>query len=225
MFDDMPEIPFISSSSLQGVDAWTDPQRHGRSASDSGPECERSFWASVLRPSASRSSESGAVLLGHTSDRVLAPTRSRQRSGSVSSTASSRSKPAPAKSILSSSASIRSRPHRAPPSVKFLEMPTIHYEEEYDFELERAPVVSVSAEKKVGFLEWLLRPMRKQAVPDRPTISGPFPLWEAPRRAQAAPSMRGTSLRSKKSSSSLRSVQSHSSRIQTYWSRITGRDP
>jgi len=107
--------------------------------------------------------------------------------------------------------------------VKFIEMPTIHYEEEYEPEPYRTPAVSVSTEKK-GFLEWLLRPVRKQVVPDRPTISGPFPLWEAPRRARVAPA-RGTSLRSKKSSSSLRSMQSCSSRMQTYWGRISGKDP
>ncbi|KAH9922683.1 hypothetical protein B0H21DRAFT_765868 [Amylocystis lapponica] len=209
IFNDMPEIPFISSCG----DGWADADHHRRAASDNH-EYERST---------SQSFDRNVAVLGHTNDRVFAPSRSRKRSGSVSSTASSRSKPAPAKSILSSSASIRSRQGRAPPSVKFLEMPTIHYEEEYESEPYRAP--AGSAEKKGGFLEWLLRPVRKPAVPERPTISGPFPLWEAPpRQARGAPAY-AASLRSVRSNGSLRSVGSCSSRLQTYWSRMTGRDP
>lgn len=192
---------------------------------------ERTFWASVIRPSASRSSDRSIPILGHMNDRPLAS--GRQRAPSVSSTASSRTRPAPAKSILSSSSSsTRTRATtRSPPSVKFLDMPTIHYEEED--EAEPARPASPPDSGKRGFLQWI-RGTSKRAQPaqERPSISGPFPLWETPPRrthSSGTPSVRSMksgapSLRSMKSNNSLRSIRSCSSRLQTYWSRMTGHD-
>lgn len=191
---------------------------------------ERTFWASVIRPSASRSSDRSIPILGHMNDRPLAS--GRQRAPSVSSTASSRTRPAPAKSILSSSSSsTRTRATtRSPPSVKFLDMPTIHYEED---EAEPVRPASPPDSGKRGFLQWI-RGTSKRAQPaqERPSISGPFPLWETPPRrthSSGTPSVRSMksgapSLRSMKSNNSLRSIRSCSSRLQTYWSRMTGHD-
>lgn len=193
--------------------------------SDDG-HCERTFWASVIRPSASRSSDKSMPVIGHMSDRLLAP--GRQRAPSVSSTAS---RPAPAKSILSSSSSsTRTRATtRSPPSVKFLDTPTIHYEDEDEAEPARPALPEDSGKR--GFLQWIRGSSRRaQPVQERPSISGPFPLWEAPPRrshSSGAPSVRSMksgapSLRSMKSNNSLRSIRSCSSRLQTYWNRVTG---
>ncbi|KAI0963089.1 hypothetical protein AcW1_000270 [Taiwanofungus camphoratus] len=217
-FDELPEIPFISSSSRY-AHGWANQDGHYRDASDDS-DCERSFWASMIRPSTSQSSDRSLTVLGYTSDRILSPVR--QRAPSISSTASSRMKPPPAKSILSSSSSIRTKTGRSPPSVKFLEMPTVHYEEDYYYEPERyrAPAAPVD-KKKPGLLRRIFGP-KPQTGPERPAISGPFPLSEAPpRRVHGG----GTSLRSMKSNSSLRSVLSTSSRLQMYWGKMTRKDP
>ncbi|KAL6300247.1 hypothetical protein BKA93DRAFT_536697 [Sparassis latifolia] len=211
VFDEMPEIPFVSSPVQYG-----NPWHHYRKGS-AGHDAEH-FWSSVIRPTASQSSDRSIAVLGHTNDRVMGP--SRQRSGSLDSMASSRSKPAPAKSILSSSSSIRTRTGRSPSSVKFLDMPTIHYQE-YEPESPLSPEAPLEI-KKLGLLDRILRPMKKpQLAPARPMISGPIPLWEKPPRRVCSGA---ASLRSVKSSRSLRSVRSCSSRLQTYWGRITRRD-
>ena len=232
-YDELPEIPFVSSSPSRFASGWN-PMEGSSSQGSDDSHCERTFWASVIRPSASRSSDRSVPVLGHMNDRPLAP--GRQRAPSVSSTASSRTRPAPAKSILSSSSSsTRTRATtRSPPSVKFLDVPTIHYEEEDEAEPARA--TSPTDSGKRGFLQWIRgasRTRRAQPAQERPSISGPFPLWETPPRrthSSGAPSVRSMksgapSLRSMKSNGSLRSIRSCSSRLQTYWSRMTGHDP
>lgn len=202
----------------------------------------------MQRSSSSSSSDRQTAVLGETPQRVLC--HSRTRSGSVSSTAS---RPAPAKSILSSGSSIRTRKGRSPPSVKFLDMPLIHYEDE-DEQTDSSPAPTwpsgrpaelaskmtppVPERKRVlGIFTWFANPSKKQAqsISERPSISGPFPLWEGPHRSESARrcnsptstrsirSIRSTS--SLRSTKSMRSVRSCASRIQGYWGRLSGRDP
>lgn len=259
--DELPEIPFISAAHhYRGKSIEEDPTQDESSV-------EHAFWSSIVRPSLSRSSSERLVaLLGHTNHRVISP--SRQRVPSVSSNASSRSKPAPAKSILSSSSSVKTRRGRgrSSPSVKFLDRPTIHYEEEdvgeveeEEFEhlpearfiptaaqqnqsLESRHQAPVEKEKKRRF-EFFRRliggsssPNGKKFVraePERPVISGPYPLCDSPttrslRRGGSVPGSLGSrseSIRSVKSSGSLRSTRSCSSRLQSYWGRMSGKDP
>ncbi|CCL98401.1 uncharacterized protein FIBRA_00396 [Fibroporia radiculosa] len=220
-YDELPEIPCISSASLRYHNGWNqqDANRYNPDVDNN----ERSFWASMVRPKAPQSSERNIAILGQMNERVLMPRRG--RAPSVSSTASSRMRPTPAKSILSSNSSIRTRTGRTAQSVKFLDMPTIHYEED---ECGPPPVPTITAEKRrPSFLRWFFggrsdTNKMSKASPERPTISGPFPLWEAPPRREPGGA---ASLRSMKSSGSLRSVRSCGSRLQAYWSRTNGRDP
>ncbi|KZT67610.1 hypothetical protein DAEQUDRAFT_766977 [Daedalea quercina L-15889] len=232
-YDELPEIPFVSSSPSRFDSGWN-PMEGCSSRGGDDIHCERTFWASVIRPTGSRSSDKSIPIPGQMSERSVAP--SRPRAPSISSTTSSRTRPAPAKSILSSSSSTRTRTTtRSPPSVKFLDTPMIHYEEEAEPELAHGHARSVSEEnEKRSFLKWIRGASKKtQPVQDRPTISGPFPLWETlPRRTPSGgtPSMRSMksgapSLRSMKSNNSLRSIRSCSSRLQIYWGRVTGKDP
>ncbi|KAI8983400.1 hypothetical protein BD414DRAFT_515869 [Trametes punicea] len=254
-FDDMPEIPFVSAQ-VAYADEWIPsshcPAEQGR-IDESCYEVP-SFWSSIvrLRPSASKSSlrsSSGSAVFGQTTVRSLSPSRaSRKRLGSVSSLASSRTKPPPAKSILSSGSSLRTRAKA--PSVKFLDMPTIHYDEGYpcDFDDDHdgdgdgdgegatghgpgsgssmSPPPAKKAKKALGgilSLRWLFGPSKVEnrtlpATPARPAISGPYPLWDSPSRRVRGPGG-AASLRSVKSSGSLRSVRSCGSRLPTYWPR------
>lgn len=241
--DDYPEIPFISNDGSLSS-GTIDPDAY---SVKSYTASERNFWSSLIRPNLSKSPERPTVLLGQTSQRVVSPTR--RRAPSVSSSTSSRSRPAPAKSILSSSSSIRTtRKHgRSPPSVKFLDMPTIHYEDEDeemddfgdDDDEESRDVdddCDLAAKSKWtwGFLKRFIGGPRKSgpAAPERPRISGPIPLCETPniirrsldeRRPTRQPTM--ASLRSVRSNGSIRSTRSNQSRIQTYWGRLGGKDP
>ncbi|CAL1696603.1 unnamed protein product [Somion occarium] len=244
-FDELPEIPFISAAIP--LDQCLDEE--DVSLQDDNVS-ERTFWSNLIRPSRVRTtSERSLALLGETNHRVLSPTRC--RAPSVSSNASSRSKPAPAKSILSSSSSIRTRTGRSPPSVKFLDMPTIHYEDEHENEYNYAdesdddddnddeqydPSPAGPEEKKwpFGFIRRLvgLNPSRKPPVSTsgRPVISGPYLLWDPPRpqaRLGGPPTnkRRAASLRSVRSNNSLRSIRSCSSRFQSYWTWLSGKDP
>ncbi|PIL30923.1 hypothetical protein GSI_07092 [Ganoderma sinense ZZ0214-1] len=132
-YDEYPEIPFVSAA-IAGPDGWMSSEGPaGRGRADDGIT-STSFWTGIIRmrqsiSKSSTDSSASVPVLGHTSERIIAPSRTRKRSGSVSSIASSRTRPAPAKSILSSSASVKTRRHKAP-SVKFLDMPTIHYEDD-----------------------------------------------------------------------------------------------
>lgn len=210
----MPEIPFVSCA----TPTWANTDRYAsRTAIDE--VSERSFWSAMMRPSASKLPERSDVVFGHTNDRVFSP--SRQRSGSISSNTSCRTKPPPAKSILSSSSSIKTKTRRSPPSVKFLDVPEVHYEDEDEDVPYRSFAAPVPVEKKSGFLRWIPWATKKtQCSPGRPSISGPFPLSDAPpRRARDG----AASLRSVRSKDSIRSVQSHSSRLQSYWGRVTGK--
>ncbi|EIW64989.1 uncharacterized protein TRAVEDRAFT_68647 [Trametes versicolor FP-101664 SS1] len=243
-FDDMPEIPFVSAA-VAYADDWIPSDRPAEPARNDD-RCESSsFWSTLMRRTASKSSDASAststssAILGQTSARDLAPSRTRKRSGSVTSIASSRTKPAPAKSILSSGDSVKTRRCKAP-SVKFLDMPTIHYDDDeylYDDADERSadPCMSPPPKKKAKglggllSLRWLFGPSKVEnrvtpsapTGPVRPAISGPFPLWDSPpRRARGAGTgTSAASLRSVKSSASLRSVRSCGSRLPTYWPR------
>ncbi|PSS37133.1 hypothetical protein PHLCEN_2v1006 [Hermanssonia centrifuga] len=127
-------------------------------------------------------------------------------------------------------------------------MPTIHYEEEGELDeyipdptwsRPATPVSLVTSGKKRMFaiFSWLPSPNKKQklrtvSAPERPMISGPFPLWEAPRRSShlsspltSPTSPSNKSIRSVKSNASLRSVRSTASRLQGYWGRLSGKDP
>ncbi|KAM5532755.1 hypothetical protein V8D89_013552 [Ganoderma adspersum] len=132
-YDEYPEIPFVSAA-IASPNGWMSSEGPAQRARADDGITSTSFWAGIIRmrQSTSKSSTDSSVsvpVLGHTSERIIAPTRTRKRSGSVSSIASSRTRPAPAKSILSSGASVKTRRHKAP-SVKFLDMPTIHYEDD-----------------------------------------------------------------------------------------------
>lgn len=239
-YDEMPEIPFVSSTTLPCANTWAELNRFP-SRPVIEDVTERSFW-SLMRPSISKVTDRSDGVFGHANDRIFNPPRPRERSGSISSiaTASSRTKPAPAKSILSSSSSIKTKTRRSPPSVKFLDVPEVHYEDEYEdampsyhYHHSCAPASSTSASvhahphtvpKKSGFLRWIPWATKKTQSPPcgRPSISGPFPLSEAPpRRARDG----AASLRSVRSKDSLCSVQSHSSRLQSYWHKLTGKVP
>ncbi|OCH92718.1 hypothetical protein OBBRIDRAFT_865411 [Obba rivulosa] len=211
--DDIPEIPFVTLPPADftcGDDSTCQPTRD-----------ERSYWPSQLRRTKrTRSPTRGPATLLNPIDRPLP--QSRQRSTSVSSTTSSPMRPGPARSILSSSSSIRTRTGRSPSSVKFLEMPTIHYEEEDEPEPHYRQAVS-AVKRKASILQRLLGPFRKPPPsPEKPAISGPFPLWETPPKQVYGGE---ACLRSVKSSTSLRSTRSCSSRLQSYWGRVKGRDP
>jgi hypothetical protein len=228
---ELPEVPFLTPSST--------------SSSGYEDEGDDNFWSGIMQrnPSNSSSSDCHIPVLGQTSPRII--THTRRRSGSVSSTAS---RPAPARSILSSSSSIRTKTGRAPPSVKFLDMPTIHYEEEdEDEELDperlswpaarsrrQANPPSASDKKRsFGLLRWLTGVSKKaKAAPERPSISRPFPLCDAPHRSSessrrcVSPSD-ARSIRSVRSMSSLRSIRSFRScvdRLQGFWGRSSGAD-
>ncbi|KAI0336223.1 hypothetical protein GY45DRAFT_1238876 [Cubamyces sp. BRFM 1775] len=221
-YDDMPEIPFVSAE-VAYADEWIPSDRTPAERTRIDSACDApTFWSTIigLKASASKSSStsdgtasSSSVILGHTTARSLSPSRaSRKRAGSVSSFASSRTKPAPAKSILSSGASVQTRRRKAP-SVKFLDMPTIHYEEEeceYDEDddaadghgsrstLSMSPPPKKKAKGLGGFLSfrWLFGPSKvenrscapssssssSKSSPGRPAISGPYPLWDSPPR-------------------------------------------
>ncbi|KAH9846630.1 hypothetical protein C2E23DRAFT_890716 [Lenzites betulinus] len=247
-YDDMPEIPFVSAG-VAYTDDWTPSDRPAEPRHVDDPCASSSFWSNIIGRSSSKSStatSASSAVLGHTSARDVSPARtSRKRSGSVSSIASSRTKPAPAKSILSSADSVKTRRRKAP-SVKFLDMPTIHYDDDdytYDEDEDvdeqgrrRGTSTSSSSpppKKKAKVLgellsfRWLFGPLSKvenrTTAPARPAISGPYPIWDAPsRRARGAATGNGSgaaSLRSAKSSGSLRSVRSCGSRLPTYWPR------
>ncbi|KAF7798627.1 hypothetical protein EIP86_009849 [Pleurotus ostreatoroseus] len=231
--DDLPEIPFISAS--------LPLDRKGSGSTYDDDDSRSTYWPHAATPSPSW--DRPVAILGEAAERH--PTHGRGRSSSLSSTAS---RPAPAKSILSSSASVRTRKGRSPPSVKFLDMPMVHLEEEEgEFgESEDAPAwprvvmprspVPLSpppSETKKSPFAWLKRltipvarkrPDARPAVPERPLISGPMRLCEAP-RCNTLPrrntvSTSGRSIRSTKSTASLRSVRSCASRLQVYWGRL-----
>ncbi|KAJ3554183.1 hypothetical protein NM688_g3236 [Phlebia brevispora] len=233
---DLPEIPFIST----GVPI----DRKGSGSTFDDDDSRSNYWPHAARSSPSWDRQQ--AILGETPERHF--NQGRGRSSSLSSTAS---RPAPAKSILSSSSSIRTRKGRSPPSVKFLEMPTVHFEEEgecdeFDEEptwprvsIPRSPMpYSPPPEVKKNPFAWLKRltiPVQKKkpetapVLQDRPLISAPMPLWEAPRNntfpRRNTVSSGPRSIRSVKSSASLRSVRSCASRLQVYWGKLGTKEP
>ncbi|KZT06252.1 uncharacterized protein LAESUDRAFT_186300 [Laetiporus sulphureus 93-53] len=219
-YDELPEIPFISSSSLRYQTPSGRPSVHDRRGNED-TNSERSFWAALVHASASHLTDGSETVVGAMGEGLYRFRR--QRAASISSDMSSRTRPAPAKSILSSSSSIRTRTGRSPPSVKFLDMPTIHYEEDEDEYEYHSPVLATPEKRKRRLLKirWFLRLKKKpQATQARPTISGPFPLWERPSCTVYGSA---ADLRSK-SCSSFRSVRTCGSRLQTYWSRVARRE-
>lgn len=229
---ELPEIPFVATPSTSSIDE----------------EDEEGLWPGLMERGSSSSPPSRPVaVLGQASQRILC--HSRTRSGSVSSTAS---RPAPARSILSSSSSIRKK-RRPPPSVKFLDTPTIHYDDDDEQDgsavepawlpgrtgklAHSAPPDAAGRPRVFGILRWFTNSGKNQSksAPERPSISGPFPLWEAPHRGESvhrcnsptsARSIRSVhSTNSLRSTRSMRSVMSCASRIQGYWNRVSGRDP
>ncbi|TCD68811.1 hypothetical protein EIP91_009678 [Steccherinum ochraceum] len=245
--DELPEIPFISSAEILETDNDADVDDDDEEQYDfdnvGNSVDERTFWANIIRPNLSRSSGGRpAAVLGQTNQRVISGNRC--RSPSVSSTTSSRSKPPPAKSILSSSnSSIRTCKGRKPPSVKFLDAPTVtirydsEAEDDDEDEDDDEPYSSAAKHQgaQTGILGFFRRmvgaPLKKSRAPERPVISGPIPLWEGSRRRarlsldETGKVGRSPSLRTNRSTPSLRSVRSSSSRLQTYWGRVTGKDP
>lgn len=230
---ELPEIPFIASPSAVDEDVEEEVD-----------DTASSVWLRRRPAVSTTSSERQIAILGHASERILG--HCRQRSGSISSTAS---RPAPAKSILSSSSSIKARKGRSTPSVKFIDMPTTHFEDEDEVEDDYQPEslreprrmksnVSLKGKKRAfAILDWFASPKKKAkpTLPDRPLISGPLPLWEGrrysteserpPYRQCDSPTMTSArSIRSVKSTHSMRSVRSCASRLQGYWTRLSGRD-
>ncbi|GJE87838.1 hypothetical protein PsYK624_039210 [Phanerochaete sordida] len=223
---DEPEISSTGTSSTTSTTDFED-------------EDDDDLWPEPMQrtPSSSSSVPSGIIS-------PRAPAHTRHRSTSITSTTS---RPAPARSILSTGSSMRTKRARAPPSVKFLDMPTIHYEDEDEDEGGASPGVpsptsATSTKNRVlGFISWLTavgkgKKKEEPPVPERPCISGPFPLWEAPPRRsdstrRTASASDARSIRSVRSQSSLRStrsfmsVRSCASRLQGYWHRFNGRDP
>jgi hypothetical protein len=110
---------------------------------------------------------------------------------------------------------------RKHPSVKFAETPTVHYDYSYN-----APSPSPRNTKvgDGGFFKLgrLLEPLRKkQAVPERPSISGPYPMYCAAALRDHEPSLRHA-----RSHTSLRSTGSASScsSFRIFWDRLTRPD-
>ncbi|EKM60745.1 uncharacterized protein PHACADRAFT_246859 [Phanerochaete carnosa HHB-10118-sp] len=218
------DVPEISSTTASSTTSTTDFEDN-----DDGS------WPGPMQrtPSNSSPEPSDAV-----ATEIL--THTRHRSTSISSTVS---RPAPARSILSTGSSMRTKRARAPPSVKFLDMPTIHFEDEDEDASPNVPSPSSTALTKsrvFGFFGWLATVGKgkkmESLVPERPPISGPFPLWEKPlrrndnacRSAGAADTRSIRSVRSQssiRSAMSFRSIRSCASRVQGYWSRLNGRDP
>ncbi|KAH8086619.1 hypothetical protein BXZ70DRAFT_1011711 [Cristinia sonorae] len=131
----LPEIPFISTAnafeSIVNTETDADGQQYDFDAVGSTVD-ERTFWASIIRPNHSHSRSTPAAVLGQTNQRVLSANRCRSPSVSSTASTSSRSRPPPAKSILSSGSSVRTCKGRKSPSVKFLDAPTIHYGSDID---------------------------------------------------------------------------------------------
>lgn len=238
---ELPEIPFIASLSFSSIEEEDEEEE------------EEGAWPTLMqRTPSSSSSDRQLAVLGQTPQRILS--HSRQRSGSISSTAS---RPAPAKSILSSSSSIKTRKGRSTPSVKFLDVPVVHYADEDDLHddipqlwssdrltrpvfartVPDTPPVASGKKRVFSLLTWFTSSSKwkTKTTSEKPSISGPFPLWDAPRRSESirrcgSPTS-GKSMRSVRSTSSLRStrsmrsIKSCTSRMQGYWGRLSGKDP
>ncbi|KAI0700437.1 hypothetical protein BC835DRAFT_418739 [Cytidiella melzeri] len=221
---DIPEIPFISELPEEDEQELVTP-----------------FWLRRRPAVSTTSSQRQLAVLGQAAERHFV--HARQRSGSISSTAS---RPTPAKSILSSSSSIKTRKGRSAPSVKFLDMPTIHFEDDDDekpyvptkeYGTGKTKVWGPSKGRKRNWnvLEWFVSSSKKRkthaVASDRPLISSPLPLCEGRRPSVDDPTggryahMDARSIRSVRSTSSMRSVRSCASRFQGYLTWLGGKDP
>jgi len=218
VYSDMPEIPFVPV-----VHA-----RHRRSPTVD----DQSFWSTLVRPSRARHAKSEPIF-GLASERSIAASRCApplSPSPSVSSTTSSQTKVMPIKSSLSSSSSLKSkdgssRKRKQQISVKFAEKPTIHYDHSYDTEPESpTPQNTTSPKAPEGGLSKLkrligsMRKHRDQAVPGRPCISGPYPMY-----CMASTRVQGQNVRPARSHASLRSAGSarSASSFRIFWHRLT----
>ncbi|EPQ61052.1 hypothetical protein GLOTRDRAFT_113519 [Gloeophyllum trabeum ATCC 11539] len=188
---------------------------------------ERSLWLKFVKPALSKESKDpkNVTLFGHM-HRVQLPTRRRRRSSSTSSTSTAFTKtsagpksilartPSNATSTLTNSPKCRSPPSiKSAKSVKFVDEPTYCTEPCRPAPLPMSPPPTRIAADRPGMVKRLRRSLSKTELvaPERPVISGPFPLWEAPLLADRA------SCRS--SRGSIRSTRS-SSRLRTLWARV-----
>jgi len=210
VYGDMPEIPLVPSRGANAAAAH-----------------QQSFWSTFTRPQRTKPTK-GEPLVGFAKECLVSTPRCAPyliSSPSTSSTSSSQTKVMPMKSSLSSSSSLKSKDglsvRRKHPSVKFAETPTVHYDYSYN-----APPPSLRNTKvgDGGFskLKRFLEPWRKsQAVPERPSISGPYPMYCAAALRDHEPSLRPA-----RSHTSLRSTCSASScsSFRIFWDRLTRPD-
>jgi len=216
VYGDMPEIPLVQIP-------WTD-HPHG---TNNTMAHEQSFWSTLIHPQR-RIPVKGEPLIGLAKERSISKSRcapSLSSSPSTSSTSSSQTKVMPMKSSLSSSSSLKSKDgssiRRQHPSVKFAATPTVHYDYSYDAE-PPAPRNTKVADGAFSKLKRLIGTLRKcQAVPERPSISGPLPMYCASALKDHEPSVRPA-----RSHASLRSTGSASScsSFRMFWDRLTRPD-
>ncbi|KDQ54887.1 hypothetical protein JAAARDRAFT_37999 [Jaapia argillacea MUCL 33604] len=186
---------------------------------------ERFLWTigRPQRPKENNSKKSAPS--SHTNHRVVFPKRRRSSSTSSSSSACQTKGGSCPRSILSrspSSATAKSSPsRRSPPSiksvksVKFVDEPTFYPDRPYHSQSQSPPppLPTPADVDQPGVLSRLKRSLSKpQLAPERPVISGPFPLWEAPSLVDRGSSK--SSIRSTRSSSG-------SNRIRKFWDRLT----
>jgi len=215
VYGDMPEIPLVPIP-------WTD---HSRGASNTMAH-EQSFWSTFIRPQRTKPIK-GEPLIGLAKQHSLCSPRcapSLSSSTSNSSASSSQTKVMPMKSSLSSSPSLKSKDgssvRRKHPSVKFAEKPTVHY----DYYNTEPPAPQNTKVSDGGFskLKRLVGSLKMtQAAPERPNISGPYPMYCAAALRDHEPRVRHT-----RSHASLRSTGSASScsSFRNFWGRLTRPD-
>lgn len=116
--------------------------------------------------------------------------RSRQSVSSIGSCSTVQTRSAPVKSILTrhdsgismATAKTRRTKKRSPPSVKFVDPPTVHYDCVRYSSSSCSPPLPTSSpgQQKLNPAEWFIKWWRrKPSPPPRPTISGPYRLSQA----------------------------------------------
>ncbi|KAI6159515.1 hypothetical protein EDD17DRAFT_1762278 [Pisolithus thermaeus] len=122
--------------------------------------------------------------------------RARQSVSSIGSCSTVHTRSAPVKSILTrhdsgismATAKTRRTKRRSPPSVKFVDPPTVHYDcVRYSSSSYSPPLsASSSGRQKVKPAEWFIKWWRRKPnPPPRPTISGPYRLSQAASLAES----------------------------------------
>jgi hypothetical protein len=211
VYSEMPEIPFVAAGVTKAGRSSTTVKDH-------------SFWSTLFHPRAKPAHVEPKFGLadGRPIPPRHAPLLSSSSSGSSSS--SSQTKVTPIKSSLSSSSKLKSRAGsstRRKTSVKFAEKPTIHYHHSYDAEPEHPTWSTTPPKDRPSKLKRLVGSMAKsrgQAVPARPSISGPYPIY-----CMALARSHEPNVRPARSQASLRSAGSASSAssFRTLWHRFT----